>query len=80
MVKYTEIKVPDKLLVPVCLRNECYVSVVHLDLYSFLVIQKPGNRPGEVNLGGAIVEWTKEKSSRKNVIQVRREHSLEGSA
>ncbi|XP_012683837.1 rho GTPase-activating protein 15 [Clupea harengus] len=35
-----------------------------------LVNLKPGNRPGEVNLGGAIVEWTKEKSSRKNVIQI----------
>ncbi|KAG5283788.1 hypothetical protein AALO_G00046160 [Alosa alosa] len=31
---------------------------------------KPGNRPDEVDLRGASVEWTKDKSSRKHVIQI----------
>uniref|UniRef100_A0AAY4ATA4 Rho GTPase-activating protein 15 n=1 Tax=Denticeps clupeoides TaxID=299321 RepID=A0AAY4ATA4_9TELE len=31
---------------------------------------KPGNKPDEVDLCGATVEWTSDKSSRKNVFQI----------
>lgn len=53
--------------------NQCYMSVFHLDFTSASLIQKPGNRPEEVDLCGAAVGWTKEKSSRKHVIQVSKE-------
>ncbi|XP_063070316.1 rho GTPase-activating protein 15 [Engraulis encrasicolus] len=35
-----------------------------------LVNLKPGNRAEEVDLNGAIVDWTKEKSSRRHVLQI----------
>ncbi|XP_034043011.1 rho GTPase-activating protein 15 [Thalassophryne amazonica] len=31
---------------------------------------KPGSKPDTVELGGAVIEWTTEKSSRKNVFQI----------
>ena len=37
-------------------------------------LQKTGNKPESVDLCGAHIEWAKEKSSRKNVFQVRMSH------
>lgn len=39
--------------------------------FLFSTFQKPGYKPECVDLCGARIEWTSEKSSRKNVFQVR---------
>ena len=39
--------------------------------FFFFFLQKAGNKPESVDLCGAHIEWAKEKSSRKNVFQVR---------
>lgn len=40
------------------------------DLVSILSVQKAGSKADVVQMCGAVVEWTTEKSSRKNVFQV----------
>lgn len=37
-------------------------------------VQKPGGKTDVVHLCGAVIEWTTEKSSRKNVFQVTNTH------
>lgn len=40
----------------------------------FLCVQKPGGKTDVVPLCGALIQWTTEKSSRKNVFQVKKDH------
>lgn len=40
-------------------------------IFFLFPFQKPGYKPECVDLCGARIEWTSEKSSRKNVFQVR---------
>ena len=45
-------------------------------IFRLLCVQKSGSKTDTVQLGGAVIEWTPEKSSRKNVFQVANKQTL----
>lgn len=52
------------------MHHQCCMLFILFHFY----LQKTGHKPESVDLCGAHIEWTKEKSSRKNVFQVRELH------